>query len=151
MTAAGEVVPAADVTHEQLQSIQANVEIARRTLTNVYGETGDFDLRNLQVLDEFVESRRDGMLATLKEPLVETMGSFLGQAIISEYGGRWVVTEVGTGVQVVPGLVVYPYNKARKSIFEGDGEAMAPLFVFVGQQLGEISGNDMPDRGGGDD
>ena len=56
-------------------------------------------------------------------------GSFLGEALVRQHGGRWVEDGHGWGVELRPGAVAFPFAKARKHLEDGPEDSVLSFYT----------------------
>jgi hypothetical protein len=70
-----------------------------------------------------------------KDKLVQKFGATLGQVVIHEFGGTWVVTSTSQGdamgVDLPVGKVAFVFNRAARRIFEADPIGFVSYFKTV--------------------
>lgn len=99
----------------------------------------DFGLNRNSVawVDGFIERQRQAkdFDPSEVEGLVNSLGSFLGEALRASMGGEWawVETQQTIGLALTGGGVVFPFNKVRKQLVNGReaGDSIAGLFDSV--------------------
>lgn len=84
-------------------------------------------------LDDFISRQSQTITkdASTKNRFISLFGSFLGECIISSYGGAWV--EHIDGIQInIPSnekiIIILPFEKVVKRIQFGDPESLAVYF-----------------------
>ena len=88
-------------------------------------------------VDGFIERQRQrpGFSATDVNGLVQTLGSFLGEALVACTDGQWAwdAEQQAIGIAFPSGNFVYPFNKVRKQLTNGRaaGDSIAGLFDTV--------------------
>ena len=79
----------------------------------------EYNAEGVKYLEGFIERQKGNFSGDQITGLVNSCGSFLGQCIIVNYGGKWHKGEYGVGIMFDDKNIVYPFNKTRKQ-FEGD-------------------------------
>jgi hypothetical protein len=84
-------------------------------------------------LDQFI-SRQAGTInkdSQSQDRFISLFGSFLGECIISKYGGSWVETKDGLHIEISANEkmnIVLPFHKVAKRIQFGETESLAAYF-----------------------
>jgi len=65
-----------------------------------------------------------------KDGLVQSYGAVLGQLLIHDLGGRWVInpSDNSPGVDLPGGKVAFVFNRAARRIFNGDAIGFVSFF-----------------------
>lgn len=113
------------MTSEPLEAGPETFRILEGRLISILAEKLDVHLKHdtesVRYLDGYIERNR-GVIHQ-PEGIVNLIGSFLGECMIANYGGRWVEhPEAGWGVQFDTGFTAFPFNKVGKR-FRPDGQA----------------------------
>jgi hypothetical protein len=87
-------------------------------------------------IDGFIERQREAKDFSSSEVdgLVNTLGSFLGEALVVTAGGTWVWVEQQQTIGVeLRGSYVFPFNKVRKQLVNGRaaGDSIAGFFRSI--------------------
>ncbi|WP_298443474.1 hypothetical protein [uncultured Ferrimonas sp.] len=96
------------VKNDVIAAIEANVGIAQTDLAQQIGVELNFDRQSLQLLDHFL-SHSGGLDPETQESLVDIIGSFVGQLLVQQFDGRWVITQQQLAVQLNHGEAVLPF------------------------------------------
>ena len=108
----------------------ANTLIA--TVSETLGVQLSFDSDSVKWLDGYVERVRSGMDESEIHGLSNTIGAFLGECIISNYGGSWRQSEDGNwGVFFDDQNVVFPFAKASKQLANGKEDSIFGMYNII--------------------
>ncbi|HEX3069109.1 MAG TPA: hypothetical protein VHX14_11080 [Thermoanaerobaculia bacterium] len=122
------------VYHIEMESkIQANAELVRTVAKEQLGVDVGYDEAGVRWLDGYIARQHESASDELKNQLVNTLGSFLGECIRQTYGGQWA-TDPQSGawcIQFSPRNNAYPFNKVRKQLFEGADDSVLPFFTAI--------------------
>jgi hypothetical protein len=123
---------AADM-EEALRLIQSNAAL----VINVCSSRADFDFgynaQSVQWLDTFIEDvRNQPDSEPEREQFVANIGSFLGEAIIAEYGGRWALDDFGWHIRFDDRNRAYPFNKVAKQYVNGPEDSIFGFYNSIG-------------------
>jgi len=130
-----------DMTDEE--KIRANAELVNEQFSapNIDPSEDDYARRfgynYLSVLriEQFIEGQRTnpGRTPQATENLVEVLGSWLGECILSIYPGAWRWKDNQLGVFFDDNNAVFPFEKVRKQFEQGveGGESILDFFRTV--------------------
>lgn len=105
-----------------------------RTLRSQTGVELKYDAESVAWLDGFIERQRESFPGDEAEGLVIVIGSFLGECVIANFGGRWSDREdEGWCVVFDEGTAVFPFNKTRKQFANGreGGDSIESFYNVV--------------------
>jgi hypothetical protein len=131
------------VAGEELRQIRANAALAVSKFGPLSGFDFGFDHRSVAWVEGFIERQRARGAA---DGLVDVLGCYLGQAIISSVGGAWVRGPDGTlGVRFDNGDITYPFSSVGDQFEHGleGGESIVSFyeisveFVATGRLRGQ--------------
>ncbi len=102
------------------------------TLSETLGVQLTFDSDSVKWLDGYIERVRSGMDESQIHGLSNTVGAFLGECIISNYGGSWRQSEDGNwGVFFDDKNVVFPFAKAYKQLANGKEDSIFGMYNII--------------------
>ena len=108
----------------------ANTLIA--TASETLGVQLAFDSDSVKWLDGYIERVRSGMDESQIHGLSNTIGAFLGECIISNYGGSWRQSDDGNwGVFFDDKNVVFPFAKAYKQLANGKDDSIFGMYNII--------------------
>jgi hypothetical protein len=111
-------------------SVLANNLIA--TVSRKLGVQLAFDSDSVRWLDGYIERIRPALDESQIQPLSNTIGAFLGECIIANYGGSWRQSDDGNwGVYFDDKNAVYPFAKAYKHLANGDGDSIFGMYDLI--------------------
>jgi hypothetical protein len=128
------------------EKIRANAETVVERLQEASGlENFGYNAESVAWLDGFIERQRlrpEFGSEEAAERMTQTLGSFVGECVISCYGGAWREMEGSWAVDFGGGNAAFPFNKVRKHFANGGGDSVLGWFnsipaLFVRQQAGE--------------
>jgi len=79
-----------------------------------------------------------------KDALVQSYGAVLGQVLLREFGGRWVVVPGqgnSPGIDLPGGKVAFVFNRAARRIFDGDAIGFV---AFYESTASYVRGSSLP-------
>ncbi|MDR3351644.1 MAG: hypothetical protein LBO00_01230 [Zoogloeaceae bacterium] len=102
---------------EQADQIRQAAEQLRDIIReNVQFEL-NYDEESVRWLDGYIERMRLGTQE--HEGAIKLIGSFLGECLIRNFGGQWIIYDGMYGVAVDDGNISFPYNKTTKQYANG--------------------------------
>lgn len=122
------------IANAQTDQIRRN---ARSVVEQFGPESGvaDFgcNLPSMAYLDGFL-SRQAGLIKQdqqTQDKFVSLFGSFVGECIISLYGGKWTMGQDGIQLEVTQGEklhIIQPFHKVAKRVEFGESESLTSYF-----------------------
>jgi hypothetical protein len=108
----------------------ANTLIA--TVSQTLGVQLAFDADSVKWLDGYIERIRPGLDDSQIQGLSNTIGAFIGECIIANYGGSWRQSDDGNwGVFFDDNNVVFPFAKAFKQLANGEGDSIFGMYDVI--------------------
>jgi hypothetical protein len=102
--------------------------VAQETLEITVG----YDEAGVRWLDGYIDRQRENGDPQVKERLLNTLGSYLGECVRQTFGGDWVQDpNYGWAVKVNEKLSVFPFAKVRKQLNSADGESVLAFFRAI--------------------
>ncbi len=125
------------------EKLRLNAEMVIENLSQHAGFELGFNEESVEWIDGFIERQRarEGF-----EPggLLNTLGSFLGECMCQELGGKWKHQPNGQlAVEFSDGNAAFPFNKVQKHFDNGEEESILSFYqsaaVIFGLQKRETS------------
>ena len=116
------------------ERIRANVELVIRELGPLSGIDFGLNRESVEWVEGFIERQRarPDFDENSADGLVNTLGSFLGECIAANTGGRWAWAEEqqALGVAFPAGGMAFPFVKVRKLCLYGleAGESISSFY-----------------------
>ena len=120
-----------------LQSIQG---YSKRTIEMMtQGGAADFDYseKSVKFLSGVIDEEGPTYSDKAKQMLPTVWGSYLGDAIIKKYGGKWVKFGSDYGVLVDGKNLSFPMTKVAKHIANGQVDSIYAFYVVAGAGIEE--------------
>jgi hypothetical protein len=111
--------------------IAKNAELVRSMASQKLGVTANYDIEGVRWLDGFINGQHLGASGEVKERLVQTLGSFLGECIRKTYGGEWVDDSGSLEVRFSHGNAAYPFAKVSKQLQNGAEDSVLGMFTAI--------------------
>jgi hypothetical protein len=132
------------VVGEELRQIRANAALAVSQLGPLSGFDFGFDHRSVAWVEGFIERQR---VRGAADGLVDVLGCYLGEALISAAGGAWVRGLDGAlGVRFDNGDIAYPFAGVGDQ-FERGLEGGESIVSFYEISVGFVATGRLRDRG----
>ena len=123
---------------DDLVAIRANAQMVIEQLGPRSGvEAFGFDAASVAWIDGFIERQRvrTDVDAEFVPRLTTVIGSYLGEAVIRTYGGKWVVSADGWCVEFSEGNACFPFTKVAKQFANGATDSVYSLFTVIPRVL----------------
>jgi hypothetical protein len=91
-----------------------------------------YDEASVEWADGYIGRVRASVSEDSVAPISNLIGSFLGECVIANYGGRWRETENGTGVCFDGDNCVFPFAKVQKHFLHGEGDSILSFYKTIG-------------------
>jgi len=111
--------------------IAKNAELVRSTASQKLGVTANYDIEGVRWLDGFINGQHLAASDEVKERLVQTLGSFLGECIRKTYGGEWVDESGSWEIRFSQGNAAYPFTKVGKQLQNGPEDSVLSMFTAI--------------------
>ncbi len=106
----------------KIKQIKENAEFVKKQLNIEYNE------ESIQFLEGFIERQKNRMDESEISVLINTLGSFLGECIIENFGGSWEEDNYELAIKFNKGNSVYPFLKIRKQFANGLEDSIFPFY-----------------------
>jgi hypothetical protein len=111
--------------------ITKNAELVRSTASREFGVAANYDIEGVRWLDGFINGQHLAASDEVKERLVQTLGSFLGECIRKTYGGEWVNDSGSWEIGFSQGNSAYPFTKVSKQLNNGAEDSVLGMFTAI--------------------
>jgi hypothetical protein len=91
----------------------------------------DLDSESIQEIDDYINRNRMSFSEEQKERLISIFGSFLGEAIIKNFGGEWAWYEEALGIHLKDESFVFPFSKVSKQINNGPEDSIYSFYNVI--------------------
>src|SRR5690242_16309933 len=113
-------MPAEPASVEIREALKRDCQDLQRLAREVYQKEIGYNDASIQWLAWLIEFSRNKPDEEVKKALMLKIGGFLGEALITRWGGEWVVVEGKTlGVRLPSGTVAFPFAKVFKQFRSG--------------------------------
>lgn len=116
---------------ETLDAIRGNVEVVKTVLAKKLDVKLDLDAESIKWLAGYINRNRESFNKETKERLIDILGSFLGEAIIKNYGGQWAINEGALGVHLKGKSFAFPFAKVSKQMYNGPEDSIYSFYRIV--------------------
>jgi hypothetical protein len=111
--------------------IAKNADLVRSIASRELGVIANYNLEGVRWLDGFINNQHLVASEDLKERLVQTLGSFLGECIRNTYGGEWVNESGSWEIRFSQGNSAFPFNKVSKQLNNGAEDSVLGMFRAI--------------------
>jgi hypothetical protein len=87
----------------------------------------DYSEKSIEWIDGFIERNRGGD----PQKMADVIGSYIGNAIVKNFGGRWVSVRGAVGVEVEGDIVVFPISKVEKQFANGAEDSVLSFYRVI--------------------
>lgn len=87
-----------------------------------------FDGESVEWIDGYIERMRPHFPADKRSGLVTSLGAFVRECMIRNYGGQWMERDGSWGVQVSKRIWACPFSKIEKQFENGSVDSVASMF-----------------------
>ena len=93
----------------------------------------DYDTKSVKFVEEFIERQRNSFDNEQRKGLVNSIGSFVGQCVIKNYGGQWQVDEETKAVCVAldDKNKIFPFAKTAKQFENGLEDSVYSFYTII--------------------
>jgi len=96
--------------------IKRNAQLVVSIAENQLGTRVGFDRQGVKWLDGYIQRQYEHGDVANFSGLINTLGSFFGECLISTYGADWTHTEYGWSVAFDQGNAAFPFAKVAKQL-----------------------------------
>jgi hypothetical protein len=110
------------------------------TCSETLGVNLRYDRASVEWLSGYIERIRPHLNESSIDGLVSSIGSFLGECIIANYGGEWRESEGTWGVffsESNDRNAAFPFNKVRKQLLYGMEDSILSFYDVIPVVLGK--------------
>ncbi len=123
---------------EELEIIQNSKNIAIEIMQAKGYEDFSVNEKSLKILDVMLDKEGSTYSEKMQNTLPQIFGSYLGEVIIQEYGGKWGKVGNDYVVQTDAGMISFPFNKVYKHIVNGSEDSIYAFYVTSGLSFENI-------------
>ncbi|MGH2552800.1 MAG: hypothetical protein ACRDEB_03745 [Chitinophagaceae bacterium] len=93
----------------------------------------EYDADSVKFIEGFIERNKNSFDKEQSSGLINSLGSFLGQCIINNYGGQWRVDNETGSVAVVfdDNNIAYPFAKVSKQFDNGLEDSVYSFYSVI--------------------
>ena len=93
----------------------------------------DYDTKSVKFVEEFIERQRNNFDSEQRKGLVNSIGSFVGQCVIKNYGGHWQVDQDTQAVCVAldDKNKIFPFAKTAKQFENGLEDSVYSFYTII--------------------
>lgn len=93
----------------------------------------DYDSKSVKFIEEFIERQRNNFDSENRKGLINSLGSFIGQCIIKNYGGHWQIDPDTQSVCVAldDNNKIFPFAKTTKQFENGLEDSVYSFYTII--------------------
>ena len=124
-----------------LQDIMTSKDWVAKAL-NSSNYKADFSINSLKEIDCFFDEQNtpDGIINRNRGQILFALGAYIGEVIISAYGGEWLTDdndpqgEVNIAVKLKNGSIIFPVQRAMKRYQNGKEDSIYDYGYVLGEK-----------------
>lgn len=124
-----------------LQDIMTSKDWVAKAL-NSSNYKADFSINSLKEIDRFFDEQNtpDGIINRNRGQILFALGAYIGEVIISAYGGEWLTDdndphgEVNIAVKLKNGSIIFPVQRAMKRYRNGKEDSIYDYGYVLGEK-----------------
>lgn len=93
----------------------------------------NYDLHSVKFIEEFIERQRNNFDSEQRKGLINSIGSFVGQCIIINYGGHWQVDQDTQTMCITldDKNKIFPFAKTAKQFENGLEDSVYSFYTII--------------------
>lgn len=93
----------------------------------------DYDAKSIKFIEEFIERQRNNFDTEQRKGLVNSIGSFVGECVIKNYGGHWQVDQETQTPCVAFNNKnkIFPFAKTSKQFENGLEDSVYSFYTII--------------------
>jgi hypothetical protein len=93
----------------------------------------NYDIGSVKFVEEFIERQRNNFDGEQRNGLINSIGSFVGQCIIINYGGHWQVDQDTQSICVAldDKSKIFPFAKTAKQFENGLEDSVYSFYTII--------------------
>ena len=93
----------------------------------------NYDLHSVKFIEEFIERQRNNFDSEQRKGLINSIGSFVGQCIIINYGGHWQVDQDTQTISIAldDKNKIFPFAKTAKQFENGLEDSVYSFYTII--------------------
>ena len=115
------------ISAESHEAIQKNTEMARSSFSKLAEVEFDYSKESIAWVDGFINRNRHAK----SQGMVDIIGSYLGSAIVKNFGGRWISIDGRVAVELEEDVVVFPFSKVEKQLTNGAEDSILSFYEVI--------------------
>jgi hypothetical protein len=113
------------------ENAKRNAEHTIKMFAGSHNVELDYNEKSIEVLDDFINQSGQKFNDKQREQLIDFLGSFLGEVIRVNYGGKWEVINGDVGIRFDETNAVFPFNKIRKQFVNGQEDSISSFYQMI--------------------
>jgi hypothetical protein len=93
----------------------------------------DYDTQSIKFIEEFIERQKNSFDSEQRTGLINSIGSFVGQCIIRNYGGQWQIDDETQTVCIAfdDKNKIFPFAKTAKQFENGLEDSVYSFYTVI--------------------
>jgi enoyl-[acyl-carrier-protein] reductase (NADH) len=93
----------------------------------------DYDTKSIKFIEEFIERQKNNFDSEQRQGLINSLGSFVGQCIIKNYGGYWQVDNDTQTVCIAfdDKNKIFPFAKTARQFENGLEDSVYSFYKYI--------------------
>lgn len=125
-----------------LQDIMTSKDWVAKAL-NSSNYAADFSIDSLKEIDRFFDEQNtpDGIINRNRGQILFALGAYIGEVIISAYGGEWLTDdsdpqgEVNIAVKLKDDSIIFPVQRAMKRYANGKEDSIYDYAIVLSEHM----------------
>lgn len=113
---------------ERIKTLAQNLIV---TLSERLGVHLNYDRASVEWIDGYIERIRPNLEEAAVLGLSNSIGAFLGECIIANYGGQWRESEGTWGIYFDDKNAAYPFAKVEKHLLNGREDSILSFYEVI--------------------
>ncbi|PYT00037.1 MAG: hypothetical protein DMF63_08690 [Acidobacteria bacterium] len=112
------------------EKLRINADLIKEHLSPAAGFELAFNEASVAWIDGFIERQRsrDDFDLAASDGLAQKLGSFVGECMCNEFGGKWKQLDEGLGIVFSDGNAAFPLTKVRKQFANGSDDSILSFY-----------------------
>lgn len=119
------------LTADELKPIRGNAGLVIQIASEQLGVEVGLDDAGVKWLDGYIQRQREHGNPENHQGLIGTLGSYLGECIISQFGGAWSRIDGDLCVAFDSANAAYPFGKVAKHLENGIEDSVYSFYLTI--------------------
>jgi hypothetical protein len=114
-----------------IEAIRSSAALVVSVARDQLGHGLAYDEKAVHWLDGYIQRQHENGEPRVRDALVNTLGSFLGECVIHSFGGEWALVDGTWSVRFDETNAVFPFAKAVKHLENGSEDSVLSFFTLI--------------------